>query len=619
MPADANGWFANGDQNQFIRLEAVGGRTENVLLDVDGPGAIVRFWLTCGDNKDGRLRIYFDGAATPAITISSFDFLNNSVVRPGEPLLTAHPGYAAKGRGGNTLFLPLPYAKHCKVTWEEGDASHRASRYYQINYRTYPPGTNVATFPIGERELLDSVKADVEAANRALQLPPRSDHVREFSAEATIEPSSEMHLPLPDGPAAIRELEIDAGTTDPQALRALVLIAKFDAEETIWCPVSDFSGSGVGINRLDSWYRTVTPEGKLICRWVMPYRQTADIALRNFGTAAVHMKMVVKVGDWQWDDRSMHFHVNWRQQFPISTRPFSDWNFISARGQGVYVGDTLCVMNPVTAWWGEGDEKISVDGEPLPSHFGTGTEDYYCYSWSDPRLFQTPFANQVRCDGPGTKGQTVVTRTRSLDAIPFTKSLNFDMEIWHWADCKVAYAATTYWYAVPGATSNRRVSPEEASRPLPTAPPPLQIAGALECEKLKIVAKSPKVVAEPQSGALAEGEWSGGAQLFVRANQVGDFVELEIPASDTVRKKLTLYGTKSWDYGVLRFSVSGQQAGHDFDSYSPRVIPSGPIELGQFEPREGKFVLRVEVVGANPASKNSRSYFGLDAITRTEP
>ena len=33
------------------------------------------------------------------------------------------------------------------------------------------------------------------------------------------------------------------------------------------------------------------------------------------------------------------------------------------------MGDTLCIVNPVKAWWGEGDEKIYVDGEAFPSHF----------------------------------------------------------------------------------------------------------------------------------------------------------------------------------------------------------------------------------------------------------
>jgi len=52
---------------------------------------------------------------------------------------------------------------------------------------------------------------------------------------------------------------------------------------------------------------------------------------------------------------------------------------------------------------------------------------------------------------------------------------------------------------------------------------------------------------------------------------------------------------------------------------APVRSPSGPIELGAFEPKDGQFILRVEVVGANRASKNTKSYFGLDAITITIP
>ena len=37
------------------------------------------------------------------------------------------------------------------------------------------------------------------------------------------------------------------------------------------------------------------------------------------------------------------------------------------------------------------------------------------------------------------------------------------MEVWNWADCKVAYAVTTYWYGLPGVTSNRGSAPEEAT------------------------------------------------------------------------------------------------------------------------------------------------------------
>ena len=76
-------------------------------------------------------------------------------------------------------------------------------------------------------------------------------------------------------------------------------------------------------------------------------------------------------------------------------------------------------------------------------------------------------------EGDKQIGYSAMTRVRSLDAIPFTDHLKFDMEIWHWQATTVAYAATTYWYALPGATSNRPPAPDEATRPfLEDAPLP---------------------------------------------------------------------------------------------------------------------------------------------------
>jgi hypothetical protein len=43
------------------------------------------------------------------------------------------------------------------------------------------------------------------------------------------------------------------------------------------------------------------------------------------------------------------------------------------------------------------------------------------------------------------------------------------------------------------------------------------------------------------------------------------------------------------------------------------------VDLGVVEPKEGRIVLRAEVTGANPASRGPRFYFGLDAVTVTDP
>ena len=49
------------------------------------------------------------------------------------------------------------------------------------------------------------------------------------------------------------------------------------------------------------------------------------------------------VGDWTWDSSSMYFHAGWRGQYPVPTRPYSDWNYVTLKGRGVYVGDTLTI------------------------------------------------------------------------------------------------------------------------------------------------------------------------------------------------------------------------------------------------------------------------------------
>jgi hypothetical protein len=294
----------------------------------------------------------------------------------------------------------------------------------------------------------------------------------------------------------------------------------------------------------------------------------------------------------------------------------------------VYVGDTLAVMNPVKEWWGEGDEKVYVDGETFPSHFGTGTEDYYGYAWCDPETFAAPFHAQPRVDGQAKNnnyGHTTVTRTRSLDAIPFTRSLKFDMEIWHWKECDEEYAATTYFYAAPGAKTNRPEQPEAAGREVvqpPPLPPPFKVAGAIECENLKVTSKSDGVEAGPQGG-FGDDLWSGGEQLWVRARKPGDFVEVEVPVPAELNSKrvnVTVYATRSWDYAIVHFSLNGEKTGPDVDLYNTKgrqVAKTGPIDLGQTAAKEGKILLRVDVVGANPKSEGTKSFFGLDCIVLT--
>ena len=453
-PADPAGWFANTDNmdqpGDAWTPQAHGDRYEWPLLDVDGPGCVVRFW-TGGADPKGTIRFYLDGADAPAIESNFGQLVYGESFAP-KPLGIKNP------RGAGNLYLPIPYARHCTITYHEpNQPSPKArprGRWYNIEYRTWPKGTRVETFTMERLKLAGRV---VDQAAKALSDPPTFTGGKAASIDAAIESGKSASADLPAGPAAVRVMQMQLagveGESLERALRSTVLRVSFDGQELIWCPAGDFFGSGLGLNELKNWYRTVAGDGTMTCRWVMPYRKSARVTVENFGREKVAVKLKALADDWQWDGRSMYFHANWRYQFPIATRPFSDWNYITVTGQGVYMGDTLDVFNPVAKWWGEGDEKIWVDGEAFPSHFGTGSEDYYGYAYGTPVVFQGPFCNQPRA-GAHNLGHTTNTRTRILDAIPFATSLKVDMEIWHWAECNVGYGVAAYWYALEGAKCN---------------------------------------------------------------------------------------------------------------------------------------------------------------------
>ena len=108
------------------------------------------------------------------------------------------------------------------------------------------------------------------------------------------------------------------------------------------------------------------------------------------------------------------FHAKWHRDAFLPQEPerWIDWPILKTEGAGRFVGVMLHVWNPRGGWWGEGDEKFFVDGEKFPSTFGTGSEDYFGYAWSSPRLFQHAYHNQTHNDG-NNRGHVRSTAGRS--------------------------------------------------------------------------------------------------------------------------------------------------------------------------------------------------------------
>jgi hypothetical protein len=251
-----------------------------------------------------------------------------------------------------------------------------------------------------------------------------------------------------------------------------------------------------------------------------------------------------------------------------------------------------------------------VDGEAFPSHFGTGTEDYYGYAWCWPARFTHAYHAQPRCDGPGNYGRTSVNRFHILDRIPFTRDFKFDMELWHWhATCKVNLAVVAYWYARPGATDTfKPIRAQDAVvRPMPEYVVP-RVAGAIEGESLRIVRVT---------GTAAPQDWdsvSGGQHLWWHAGmKPGDTLTVAFAAPQAGKYRVHARFLRARDYGIHQLAVNGQKTGEPMDFYNPDVRPSRELDLGTFDLKAGDNEFTATVVGANDQAIKSYM-FGLDYL-----
>ena len=74
-------------------------------------------------------------------------------------------------------------------------------------------------------------------------------------------------------------------------------------------------------------------------------------------------------------------------------------------------------------------KRFLLTGIHFPSFFGTGSEDYFNYSWSSARIFSYPYCGQPRNDGPGNRGYVSNYSWHISDDIPFTDKIAFYMEL----------------------------------------------------------------------------------------------------------------------------------------------------------------------------------------------
>ncbi|HEY1249902.1 MAG TPA: DUF2961 domain-containing protein [Thermoanaerobaculia bacterium] len=124
-------WSSNDDSKRPIPGETT------VLADLEGPGVVTHLWVTIADNEYGwprllRLRVYYDGSATPSVDAPVGDFfaVGHGLERGVRSLMVRD---SSAGRARNS-YWPMPFRKSCRITITNEGRRRVANLYYHVDW-----------------------------------------------------------------------------------------------------------------------------------------------------------------------------------------------------------------------------------------------------------------------------------------------------------------------------------------------------------------------------------------------------------------------------------------------------------------------------------------------------
>jgi D-arabinan exo alpha-(1,3)/(1,5)-arabinofuranosidase (non-reducing end) len=384
-------------------------------------------------------------------------------------------------------------------------------------------------------------------------------------------------------------------------------------------PLGDFFGSCFGKYMEVISIPVLTEDADSFnCYWKMPFRKSARIEIINQSDEILN-RLYYNI---DWDKKkelptdTLNFCARYRQEYPAVAG--KDYLIADIEGRGYYVGTVLAVRTRSPSWFGEGDEKVYIDGEKKASIWGTGTEDYFLSAWglkeTSTPYFGVPYLNdKIRSVGQ----MTCSYRWHLWDRIVFSKSLKFTIETKGWltsdenperrsrpsyyGDREDDYSSVAFWYQQ--GPSKRFTDPTTAAqRKLPN----LDRVIASGQEILKEGNHGPGKVCVSKANRRAMER-----TLYTPQDSDNGWAEIPFEVKDKEPLRLVLRILRQDNRGIYQPYLNGIKLMKPIDMYSLERTES-EIPIMDFWPDPGKYTLRLECVG-----KNERSYghvLGLNSV-----
>ncbi len=280
------------------------------------------------------------------------------------------------------------------------------------------------------------------------------------------------------------------------------------AEPSVEAPIGDFFGMGHAQSRnFVSAPLQMSPEnGKgFNCWWPMPYR-SARLTVTNECNTDLIFYYYVDYEEYEtFADDLLYFHATWRRECPTkgvspaSMESHDAWCFegenlqggenylvLRTKGKGHYCGCNVNIHNLSTSdlwdWPGEGDDMIFIDGDPMPTLNGTGTEDYVNMAWCPTEEYSAPYHGLILGGRDNWKGKITYYRYHIADPVYFDREIKVTIEHGHCNHRSDDWSTTAYWY---------QTEPVRASFPLPPAAERLPVDEEILRRENRIVLEKP--------------------------------------------------------------------------------------------------------------------------------
>jgi hypothetical protein len=411
------------------------------------------------------------------------------------------------------------------------------------------------------------------------------------------------------GPGVIASFWVTIATKEKYFLRTILLRIYWDDEKypSVEVPIGDFFGTGFQYKHYITPYIGMS-SGGYYCYFPMPFNKSARVEIVNQSSMEVnsfYYHIDYQKLNQPLDSTAAYFHAQWRRETRCD--PAKNYTVLEAEGMGHFVGLNMSMQSYEKGMqYLEGDEKVYVDGEKNPSLYGTGTEDYFQGGWYFLNgEFSAPYHGLILKND--SLSRIAAYRFHILDAIPFTKSIRFEMEHGTENAERTDYSSTAYWYQ------------KEPHKPFPEILPagmriPLRVAvpnKAIEVES--VIPENTTMQYSIEDMSLFGADWSGNKQLKLSAKTINEKMTLNIPAIEE-SYDVALYYTVGPEYGNVDVLYAGKKIGSIL-AYNKTILPGGKILFKSLKTQNK--ILPLQFVIAGKDSSSTGYSLGLDAFMLT--